>query len=78
MTPQKVEIDTPWHTLAEAVAYSRRSRNAVLEALKTGELRGHQAKPGGSWTIHRDALDAWNRGEVADVQPQTITRRRSA
>ena len=78
MTPQKIQIDTPWHTLAEAVAYSRRSRDQLLKALKTGELKGHQPQPGGSWTIHRDALDAWNRGELADVQPQPISRRRSA
>lgn len=55
--------NSPWLTTPEAGFYARRHPKTVLRALRTGELRGHQAKANGTWRIHRDDVDAWLRGE---------------
>lgn len=72
-------ISSPWLTVDEAAQYARRHRNTVQAALTRGELEGNQTKRGGRWLIHRDAVDAWTRGEKAEVKVPTLTRgRRSA
>lgn len=71
-------IDTPWLTVPEAAAYTRKSNTKISEVLRSGELRGSQTCRGGTWTIHRDDLDAWLRGERADAEPARVTRRRTA
>lgn len=65
---------SPWLDVRAAAVYSRKSRNTILSALQAGELRGSQTKTGGKWSIHRDAVDAWLRGEIADIQPAAVTR----
>lgn len=70
-TPKPPAIETPWMTVREVQAYSRQGRREVLDALGDGSLRGHQRKPGGKWTVHRDDVDAWLRGD----QPEPIRSR---
>jgi excisionase family DNA binding protein len=73
-----VSDNTPWLTALEATHYARRHINTINRALRSGELRGNQTARRGRWLIHRDDLDAWIRGEVADVQVPKVTRRRTA
>ncbi|KJF21923.1 DNA-binding protein [Rhodococcus sp. AD45-ID] len=59
-------LETPWMTVKEVAAYSRRSGDAVYIALQSGELKASQSKaPKGRWNIHRDDVDAWLRGETS-------------
>lgn len=69
-------IESPWLTPKQVAAYSRRSRTQVHTALRARELVGYQSKPNGSWTIHRDDVDAWIKGEIAPAQPTPVTRAR--
>lgn len=71
-------IESPWLTTAEAAQYAKRSRDGIARALRSGELRGNQPGRKGSWLIHRDDLDAFIRGEVADVKVPVVTRRRAS
>lgn len=71
--------ESPWLTVAEAAGRARCHRDTVLNALRSEKLRGYQAvAPKGTWRIHEDDLDAWVRGEVADVQVPSTTRRRAS
>lgn len=70
--------DSPWHTMPEAAARARVSADAIGDALRTGELRGYQSGRGGRWRIHRDDIDAWVKGEVAEVVVPHTSRRRSS
>jgi helix-turn-helix protein len=69
---------SPWLTVKEAAPYSKRSANTIKNALREGSLIGSQTKPGGIWVIHVDNLDAWIKGEIADVRPPAVTRRRAS
>ena len=67
--------NSPWLTMKQAMAYSGYGRTTLTEALKDEELRGLQrTKPGGTWRIHIDDLDAWMDGE----KPQRRRHLRSA
>lgn len=55
--------DRIWFTTNQAAEYTGRHRQTVANALRTGELEGNQRHVGSHWRIHRDALDAWMRGE---------------
>ena len=68
-------VDTPWLEVPEAAEYARRHTQTIKNALRDGSLRGSQTKRNGKWLVHRDDLDAWLRGEIADVQPPAVTRR---
>lgn len=68
--------NTPWLTPVEAAQRARRHKSAILEALRSQELRGYQAVKRGRWLIHIDDLDAWVRGETAPVEIPAITRTR--
>lgn len=68
----------PWLTVPEAAARGRAGESTILRALATEELHGEQRVKGGKWRIHVDELDAWVRGEVADVNVPAVTRRRRA
>lgn len=70
--------DSPWRTPKEAADYTRCSVDTLLDALRSQELRGYQSGSGGRWRIHLDDLDAWVRGEVADVQIPAVSRRRAS
>lgn len=70
--------DSPWLDTKGAAARSRYSVNTVKRALASEELRGYRRGEHGDWRIHVDDLDAWVRGETADVQVPPVTRRRSA
>lgn len=70
--------DSPWRTPQEAADYARKSRDTVLDACRAQELRAYQSGRNGRWTIHVEDLDAWVRGEVADVQIPVVTRRRAS
>lgn len=73
---QALAVSTPWLTLAESAAYSKRGKNTVWQALAAGELRGNQTGRNGKWLVHRDDLDAWIKGEIAEVRvPRHVTRR---
>lgn len=68
-----------WFSVPAGSIYTGRARDTLLRALRSGELVGHQrAGKHGHWAITRDALDAWMRGEVAEVTVPTVTRGRSA
>lgn len=62
-------FSSPWLTQREAADYARRGVGVINEALRTGQLRGFQSKPGGkgkrggTWRVHVADLDAWIRGE---------------
>lgn len=71
-------IESPWLNTAEAANYSRRHLNTISKALRTGELTGNQTCRGGTWLINREHLDAWIRGEIADVKVPVVTRRRAS
>lgn len=67
--PEQPQADTPWMTPREAAAWSRRHYQTVYDALRLYEatrhkqgLRGYRSD-GGRWSIHRDDVDAWIRGE---------------
>lgn len=70
--------DSPWFTREEAAGYAKASIDALGDALRSEELRGYQTGKRGRWRIHREDLDAWIRGEKADVRVPAVTRRRSA
>lgn len=48
-----------WFSTSQAAEYAARHPRTIANALRDGELVGHQRGPGCSWRIHRDALDAW-------------------
>lgn len=68
----------PWLTAPEAAARGRAGLSEVLRALAAEELRGYQRTKGGKWRIHVDDLDAWVRGETAEVRVPAVTRRRAS
>lgn len=70
--------DSPWLTPTEACGRARCSERTILEALRSQELRGYQSGRGGRWRIHVEDLDAWVRGETAEVQVPAVTRRRAS
>lgn len=79
MSAPRSVLDTPWLTVLEAAQRARRGKRTVYRALAEGELRGNQSTVGGAWTIHVDDLDAWVRGEIAEVElPSTARGRRRA
>lgn len=51
-----------WITPAQVVEKTGRNKTVVYEALESGELHGHQRKPGGRWSIHPAVPGAWIRG----------------
>lgn len=54
-----------WHNTEQASEYSGYHPDTIAAALRSGELVGTQRKKNGRWRIHRDALDAWLRGDAA-------------
>lgn len=71
-------IETPWLTAPEAAVYAHRHPDTINRALRNGELAGNQPTRKGRWLIHRDALDAWIRGEVAAVKVPAAAGRRAS
>lgn len=69
---------SPWLTVPEAAERARTGQSELHRALAADELRGYQRKPGGKWRIHLDDLDAWVRGETADVRVPAVTRGRAS
>jgi excisionase family DNA binding protein len=65
----------PWLTVKQAAARAQRGERTVLAALADESLRGHRPGERGNWRIHLDDLDAWVRGERADVQIRIPGRR---
>jgi excisionase family DNA binding protein len=65
-----------WLTTKDAATYAKRSTAFITRALRSGELRGNQPGRKGTWLVHREDLDAWIRGEIADVEVPFVTRRR--
>lgn len=53
-----------WFTTRQAGAYATYSPTTILRACESGELKGHQRRPGARWRIHREELDRWLRGEA--------------
>ncbi|HEV2777878.1 MAG TPA: helix-turn-helix domain-containing protein [Actinophytocola sp.] len=69
---------SPWMTIKEAAAYTRRGEETLYRALRTGfstrwksGLKGYQTAANSPWRIHRDDLELWIRGEP----PSRGTRR---
>lgn len=75
---QTSDNKSPWLTVAEAAHRARAGIRTIHRALADESLRGHKPVPGSPWRIHCDDLDAWIRGEKADVKVPSVTRRRSA
>lgn len=59
--------DSPWFTKDEAAERARVSADTIGDALRSGDLRGYQSGRGGRWRIHRDDIDAWIKGEIAQI-----------
>ena len=58
--------DRVWHDTKSGAAYAGVHPDTLLDALQSGECRGHQrVSPGGKWRIRREWLDAWMGGEAA-------------
>lgn len=68
---------SPWLTVKEAAAYARSNTKAIREALASEELVGEQKVPRGKWRTRPEYLDAWIRGERAEVRIPAVTRRRT-
>lgn len=71
-------IESPWMTTNETAAYARCHVNTVNKAARSGELRGSQTGRSGKWLFHREAVDAWIKGEIAEITVPVVTRRKSA
>lgn len=56
------ELEQEWLTPTEVAKYARCGRVKVNEALRSGELHGHQPKWHAPWKIRRSAVDAWIQG----------------
>lgn len=56
--------DQVWFTGHEAATYARRHYKTVLYALEDGALKGYQNGARRRWTVHREDLDRWIRGEA--------------
>jgi len=67
-----IAVQSPWLTQAEAAKYAKRGIRLINEALRNGELRGHQSGRNCKWLINVADLDAWIRGEIADAAPPRI------
>lgn len=52
-----------WFSTRQAAEYAGKHQDTVRKALESGDLKGHQRGAGARWSIHRDDLDAWIRGE---------------
>lgn len=61
MTTTEKPPVSPYLTVAEIAAYSRRHADTVRLALRKKLLPGHQAGASCCWTVHRDDVDAWVR-----------------
>jgi excisionase family DNA binding protein len=71
-------VTARWVNPAQASEHTGWSTDTIGDALRSGELRGHQRTPGGRWRIAIEDLDAWMRGEKADVEIPIVTRRRAS
>jgi excisionase family DNA binding protein len=76
--PVTAQVETPWLTTAQAALYIHRHEEYIRELLRAGAIHGSQTGPNGRWLIHRDALDAYVRGEVAPVEVPKVTRKRAS
>lgn len=63
--------DSPWLTVRETAAYSRRHKDTVLRALRECQrnggrsgLKGLQQRANTTYRIHRDDVDRWMRGDA--------------
>lgn len=54
-----VTVAEPWLTVAEVARLSRRHPEFVRDALKAGELHGHQKHARGRWTVSHGSATAW-------------------
>jgi excisionase family DNA binding protein len=63
-----ITVEGPWLTVRQAAARAQRGRRTILNALDDETLRGYRRGERGRWRIHVDDVDAWVRGEKADVQ----------
>jgi hypothetical protein len=59
--------DQLWYKPIEVERLTGRSRKSVYEALWSGELRGHQKRKGGSWSIPASAVQVWMDGDDRKV-----------
>lgn len=67
-----------WLSPTQAAEHTACSRETIGAALRSGELRGYQRTAGGRWRIAIEDLDAWVRGETAEVEIPVVTRRRAS
>jgi len=73
--PVERDPRSPWvKGVAAIAAYLDLSPETVGALLRSGELRGHQAKKRGTWRTHVNWMDAYLAGE----EPPSIVGRRSA
>lgn len=70
--------ESPWLTVTEAAERARIAASDLHRALAGDELRGYQRVKGGKWRINVEDLDAWIRGEIADVRIPAVTRGRAS
>lgn len=65
--PDVAGSTTPWLTPDEVARMSRRSKDTVWKALRSGELHGHRKIARGAWQVHIDSVTAWIEADDRDV-----------
>jgi hypothetical protein len=56
-----------WLKLSAAVQYSGMGKTALLDLLRSGNIRGYQANGRGDWIIDRESIDQYHLGNMPDV-----------
>lgn len=57
--------DRIWFSTEQAAEYAGCNVQTIRKAAASGALTAGQRSVKGRWRIHRDALDAWLRGDAA-------------
>ncbi|UGQ59884.1 helix-turn-helix domain-containing protein [Rhodococcus pyridinivorans] len=68
---------SPWMTTKEAAEYARVNPHTIYDALRAGELKGHQinGKASNPWLMTAESIDAWIRGEKPGVSKSPESNR---
>lgn len=65
-----------WLSTVAASSHADVHKDVILDAIRDGELRGYQRKPGAHYRIKIEDIDAWLEGKPAPEElVPAITRR---
>lgn len=71
LTAIKKSIDhnsSRWLTLSEAIAYSRRGKNWLLEKLANGDIYGYKEVSDGKWIVDKSSIDDFHLANKIRIQ----------